>query len=164
MPRVHIETRQKILISIWTLYYEEMRKNVIVHDGESCCQQIHMHIQKQSIFLLFMYAYLLYFSSFVLFCLHLKVSVPIVSNDRCKSMFLRAGRHEFIPDIFLCAGHDLGFVFIPLDIFFCLFRTLVDRKFSFANASNFFSLLGFHLQKIWFMSGKLVNLPAFLDR
>ncbi|KAG5681913.1 hypothetical protein PVAND_011317 [Polypedilum vanderplanki] len=37
-----------------------------------------------------------------------EVSVPIVSNDRCKSMFLRAGRHEFIPDIFLCAGHDLG--------------------------------------------------------
>ncbi|XP_058055910.1 serine proteinase stubble [Anopheles bellator] len=37
-----------------------------------------------------------------------EVSVPIVSNDRCKSMFLRAGRHEFIPDIFLCAGHDTG--------------------------------------------------------
>ncbi|EDS31519.1 serine protease [Culex quinquefasciatus] len=36
------------------------------------------------------------------------VSVPIVSNDRCKSMFLRAGRHEFIPDIFLCAGHETG--------------------------------------------------------
>nr|XP_029718824.1 serine proteinase stubble-like isoform X2 [Aedes albopictus] len=37
-----------------------------------------------------------------------EVSVPIVSNDRCKSMFLRAGRHEFIPDIFLCAGHETG--------------------------------------------------------
>lgn len=37
-----------------------------------------------------------------------KVSVPIVSNDRCKSMFLRAGRHEFIPDIFLCAGYETG--------------------------------------------------------
>ncbi|KAL6418532.1 hypothetical protein ACFW04_011949 [Cataglyphis niger] len=36
------------------------------------------------------------------------VSVPIVSNDRCKSMFLRAGRHEFIPDIFLCAGYETG--------------------------------------------------------
>lgn len=23
-------------------------------------------------------------------------------------MFLRAGRHEFIPDIFLCAGHETG--------------------------------------------------------
>lgn len=23
-------------------------------------------------------------------------------------MFLRGGRHEFIPDIFLCAGHDNG--------------------------------------------------------
>ncbi|CAL7938578.1 unnamed protein product [Xylocopa violacea] len=37
-----------------------------------------------------------------------EVSVPIVSNDRCKSMFLRAGRHEFIPDIFLCAGYESG--------------------------------------------------------
>lgn len=37
-----------------------------------------------------------------------EVSVPIVSNDRCKMMFLRAGRHEFIPDIFLCAGHENG--------------------------------------------------------
>ncbi|XP_014486896.1 PREDICTED: serine proteinase stubble-like [Dinoponera quadriceps] len=37
-----------------------------------------------------------------------EVSVPIVSNDRCKSMFLRAGRHEFIPDIFLCAGYETG--------------------------------------------------------
>lgn len=34
--------------------------------------------------------------------------MPIVSNDRCKSMFLRAGRHEFIPDIFLCAGYETG--------------------------------------------------------
>lgn len=37
-----------------------------------------------------------------------EVSVPIVSNDKCKSMFLRAGRHEYIPDIFLCAGHEGG--------------------------------------------------------
>lgn len=37
-----------------------------------------------------------------------EVQVPIVSNDRCKTMFLRAGRHEFIPDIFLCAGHEKG--------------------------------------------------------
>ncbi|XP_032516918.2 serine proteinase stubble isoform X2 [Danaus plexippus] len=37
-----------------------------------------------------------------------EVQVPIVSNDRCKSMFLQAGRHEFIPDIFLCAGHERG--------------------------------------------------------
>ncbi|KAK3919412.1 Serine proteinase stubble [Frankliniella fusca] len=37
-----------------------------------------------------------------------EVSVPIVSNDICKAMFLRAGRHEFIPDIFLCAGYDIG--------------------------------------------------------
>ncbi|XP_030020474.2 serine proteinase stubble isoform X2 [Manduca sexta] len=37
-----------------------------------------------------------------------EVQVPIVSNERCKSMFLRAGRQEFIPDIFLCAGHERG--------------------------------------------------------
>lgn len=37
-----------------------------------------------------------------------EVSVPIVSNEDCKKMFLRAGRHEFIPDIFLCAGHETG--------------------------------------------------------
>ncbi|CRL02399.1 CLUMA_CG015395, isoform A [Clunio marinus] len=37
-----------------------------------------------------------------------EVSVPIVSNDRCKTMFLKAGRHEFIPEIFLCAGHEKG--------------------------------------------------------
>jgi hypothetical protein len=34
--------------------------------------------------------------------------VPIVSNDKCKSMFLRAGRNEVIPEIFMCAGYDLG--------------------------------------------------------
>lgn len=36
------------------------------------------------------------------------MTVPIVSNDKCKSMFLRAGRHEYIPDIFMCAGFDDG--------------------------------------------------------
>lgn len=36
------------------------------------------------------------------------MQVPIVSNDRCKSMFLKAGRQEIIPEIFLCAGHDGG--------------------------------------------------------
>ncbi|KPJ07394.1 Serine proteinase stubble [Papilio machaon] len=40
--------------------------------------------------------------------IHKLVQVPILSNERCKSMFLRAGRHEFIPDIFLCAGHERG--------------------------------------------------------
>ena len=34
--------------------------------------------------------------------------MPIVSNDKCKSMFLRAGRHEVIPEIFMCAGYDHG--------------------------------------------------------
>ncbi|XKL59115.1 hypothetical protein PGB90_000131 [Kerria lacca] len=37
-----------------------------------------------------------------------EVSVPIVSNDKCKNMFLRAGRQEHIPDIFMCAGFDNG--------------------------------------------------------
>lgn len=37
-----------------------------------------------------------------------KVSVPIVSIDNFKSMFLRAGRQEFIPEIFLCAGYETG--------------------------------------------------------
>ncbi|CAG0916297.1 unnamed protein product [Notodromas monacha] len=36
------------------------------------------------------------------------VQVPIVSNERCKDMFLSSGRHEFIPDIFLCAGYEKG--------------------------------------------------------
>lgn len=34
--------------------------------------------------------------------------MPIVSNDKCQTMFLQAGRHEFVPDIFLCAGHENG--------------------------------------------------------
>lgn len=37
-----------------------------------------------------------------------EVRVPIVSNDKCKNMFLSAGRHEIIPDIFMCAGYDEG--------------------------------------------------------
>ncbi|KAJ8874105.1 hypothetical protein PR048_024946 [Dryococelus australis] len=41
-------------------------------------------------------------------CCVFQVTVPIVSNDKCKNMFLRAGRHEYIPEIFLCAGYDTG--------------------------------------------------------
>ncbi len=37
-----------------------------------------------------------------------QVSVPIVSNESCKQMFFRAGRHEVIPHIFMCAGYDNG--------------------------------------------------------
>lgn len=37
-----------------------------------------------------------------------EVRVPIVSNDKCKDMFDRAGRPEYIPDIFLCAGYEEG--------------------------------------------------------
>lgn len=56
----------------------------------------------------FIIAFLSLFSLSLSLFLIPQVSVPIVSNDRCKSMFLRAGRHEFIPDIFLCAGHETG--------------------------------------------------------
>ena len=34
--------------------------------------------------------------------------MPIVSNESCKKMFFRAGRHEVIPHIFMCAGYDNG--------------------------------------------------------
>lgn len=37
-----------------------------------------------------------------------EVKVPIVSNDACKNMFLSAGRHEYIPEIFMCAGYEEG--------------------------------------------------------
>lgn len=37
-----------------------------------------------------------------------EVQVPIISNEKCKNMFLAAGRHEYIPDIFLCAGFEEG--------------------------------------------------------
>ena len=34
--------------------------------------------------------------------------MPIVSNEACKAMFFKAGRHEVIPHIFMCAGYDNG--------------------------------------------------------
>lgn len=34
--------------------------------------------------------------------------MPIVSNAKCKEMFLEGGRREHIPDIFLCAGYEKG--------------------------------------------------------
>ena len=37
-----------------------------------------------------------------------QVNVPIDSNDKCKQMILKAGRHEVIPEIFMCAGYDNG--------------------------------------------------------
>lgn len=37
-----------------------------------------------------------------------KGSVPIVSNSKCKDMFLKGGRREHIPEIFLCAGYEKG--------------------------------------------------------
>lgn len=37
-----------------------------------------------------------------------EVKVPIVSNEKCKNMFLAAGRHEYIPNIFMCAGYEEG--------------------------------------------------------
>lgn len=36
------------------------------------------------------------------------VQVPIISNDKCRDMFLKSGRMEHIPEIFLCAGYDGG--------------------------------------------------------
>jgi len=37
-----------------------------------------------------------------------QVTVPIISNDKCKDMFLKAGRTEYMPDIFMCAGFEGG--------------------------------------------------------
>lgn len=37
-----------------------------------------------------------------------QATVPIMENDKCKQLFLKAGRHEYIPDIFLCAGYETG--------------------------------------------------------
>ncbi|XP_022648505.1 serine proteinase stubble-like [Varroa jacobsoni] len=37
-----------------------------------------------------------------------EVQVPIVSNEKCKTMFQAAGRNEFIPSIFMCAGYENG--------------------------------------------------------
>lgn len=48
------------------------------------------------------------FHNFFIFFFFIKVSVPIVSNGICESMFARAGRQESIPDIFVCAGYENG--------------------------------------------------------
>ena len=37
-----------------------------------------------------------------------EVRVPIIDNEKCKKMFITAGRNEYIPDIFMCAGYDEG--------------------------------------------------------
>lgn len=60
----------------------------------------------QEVSAILLYACLVGNHTFIVLCL--QVLVPIVSNDRCKTMFLQAGRNEFIPDIFLCAGHETG--------------------------------------------------------
>lgn len=31
-----------------------------------------------------------------------------MGNEKCKDMFLKAGRNEHIPDIFMCAGYEEG--------------------------------------------------------
>ena len=36
------------------------------------------------------------------------VTVPILSNAKCREMFLKSGRVEHIPEIFLCAGFENG--------------------------------------------------------
>lgn len=38
----------------------------------------------------------------------LQASVPIMSNAKCQDMFLKGGRKEHIPEIFLCAGYEKG--------------------------------------------------------
>ncbi|CAL4237696.1 unnamed protein product, partial [Meganyctiphanes norvegica] len=37
-----------------------------------------------------------------------KATIPIIDNAKCKNMFLKAGRQEYIPEIFLCAGFEHG--------------------------------------------------------
>lgn len=37
-----------------------------------------------------------------------EVQVPIISNKNCEQMFLKAGREENIPDMFVCAGYENG--------------------------------------------------------
>ena len=54
-----------------------------------------------SLFSLSLHSLFLFDSSF-------QVTVPIVSNEKCKDMFLKAGRQEYIPDIFMCAGFEEG--------------------------------------------------------
>lgn len=34
-----------------------------------------------------------------------EVRVPIIDNDKCRNMFVSAGRNETIPDIFMCIGN-----------------------------------------------------------
>ena len=44
--------------------------------------------------------------------------MPILSNEKCKNMFLKAGRHEVIPEIFMCAGYENGKM-DSCQVFFC---------------------------------------------
>lgn len=37
-----------------------------------------------------------------------EVTVPIIRNDICESMYRNAGYIEHIPHIFICAGHKAG--------------------------------------------------------
>jgi len=37
-----------------------------------------------------------------------QATVPIMENGKCKNLFRKAGRKEYIPDIFLCAGFEKG--------------------------------------------------------
>ncbi|CAG7667387.1 unnamed protein product, partial [Allacma fusca] len=36
------------------------------------------------------------------------VTVPILSNSKCRELFKKSGRQEHIPDIFVCAGYEHG--------------------------------------------------------
>lgn len=37
-----------------------------------------------------------------------EVTVPVIKNDICESMYRNAGYIEHIPHIFICAGHKQG--------------------------------------------------------
>lgn len=40
-----------------------------------------------------------------------EVTVPVIRNDICESMYRNAGYIEHIPHIFICAGHKQGSIF-----------------------------------------------------
>ena len=37
-----------------------------------------------------------------------EITLPLVSNENCTEIFLKTGRKEYIPDVFICAGLTEG--------------------------------------------------------
>ena len=35
-----------------------------------------------------------------------QLEVPVLTNSRCEALYRRAGRPQYIPDIFMCAGYS----------------------------------------------------------